>query len=105
MRASPVLGLTAAVHLGLDTWEGGSVPVSDPQSQPSPQTQVCTEPLSLGSCHQEEEKTHSPIFCTTTLPFLTPQPCGRRDVSSLNPGVDCTLEQEEEFPCGLALSL
>ena len=41
MRASAVLGLTPAAALGQDSWgQGESVPVSDLQSQPSPQTRA-----------------------------------------------------------------
>ena len=43
-------------------------------------------PSPWGAVTRQRRRPHTPVFYTTTLPFLTPQPCGRKDVSSLTQG-------------------
>ena len=87
VRASPVLGPTAAVHLGLDTGKEDHQSLSATCSHNHP-TDPCLH-LRLspwGAATRQRRRPHTPIFYTTTLPSLTPQSCGRRDVSSLTQG-------------------
>ena len=70
-----------------DTWEGeSSVPISNLQLQPSYRPMSAPETSPWGAVTRQRRRPHTPIFYTTTLPSLTPQPCGRRDVSSLTQG-------------------
>ena len=106
MRASPVL---ARLLQCIWDWTLGRRIIS-PCQRPAVTTiptvpYLHLRPSPWGAVTRQRRRPHTPVFYTTTLPFLTPQPCGRRDVSSLNPGVDCILEHEEEFSCGPALSL
>ena len=56
------------------------------------------ETLILESCHQAEEKTPRPHFLHNSSAFTeTSILCEQRVVSSSSPGVDSTLELEEEF--------
>ena len=87
MRASPVLGPTAAVHLGLDTGKEDHQSLSATCSHNHPtDPYLHLRPSPWGAVTRQRRRPHTPIFYTTTLPSLTPQPCGRRDVSSLTQG-------------------
>ena len=87
MRASPVLGPTAAVHLGLDTGKEDHQSLSATCSHNDPHIPYLhLRPSPWGAVTRQRRRPHTPVFYTTTLPSRTPQPCGRRDVSSLTQG-------------------
>ena len=106
MRASPVLGPTAAVHLGLDTGKEDHQSLSATCSHNDPHSPISApETLTLGSCHQAELKTPHPHLLHHHPAFPDTSALWEEGCELPHAGVDCTLEHEEEFPCGPALSL
>ena len=86
MRASPVLA-----RLQQCIWAGHLGRRISPCQRPAVttiRTDPCLHlrPSPWGAVTRQRRRPHTPIFYTTTLPSLTPQPCGRRDVSSLTQG-------------------
>ena len=61
--------------------------------------------LTLGSCHQAEEKTPHPCLLHHNPALPDTSALWEEGCELPYPGVYCTLEHEEEFPCGPALSL
>ena len=98
MRASPVLGPTPAFSPG--TGHSGTrrfKPSQSPAVTITPTDACLTPDLPLGSCHQAE-KTPKPHLLHNSSAFTeTSILREQRRVSSHSPGVDFTLEVEEEF--------
>ena len=87
MRASPVL---ARLLQCIWDWTLGRRIIS-PCQRPAVTTiptvpYLHLRPSPWGAVTRQRRRPHTPVFYTTTLPFLTPQPCGRKDVSSLTQG-------------------